>query len=965
MKRRSTVRLIVPVLFAALAMIAFQPRIAICEFDCGVPFEAVPSPASFPFDVPDVLFTANGNDNFVGIFDVHLDWDWTVGEDSLAGRWGGDELVEFAELLVDSTNSAREEGLAHAIVDYFARNEYAGRDSIWIAYGTGWTSARRHFDIYISDTEQYITAGDSSVTLHIAASGSPGSFVTPDDVALEGFAHEWQHVCYQHWNCSSSSFDKINMNEFFSKASEYLFGIGHMSGSYDLPYDRSLITSDYEAICDRAGNNTPHYANYMLMTAYLHDKFSKSPTTTTDDIVYNWIRQTSPSDSTQGVHSFDTLLDVIDGDSAFDDYFAGSASKQDKFQELQSGYTAALFLNLQAQPDSTRLYTWVAAGDSTPWNTTGYLGDWNGDCKDNALAFPYYATVGSIPATIAGFLDIDDYDYWTCSYSGTAPERFVRLETYAPNYFAFWPADTTSDRQLNVEFYFPHRFSCTDLSTEVQTKVGADMILDLTAIGYENVPTADLDSLHLLGDSATILDHWSIADPGPGQRHVFQVSDFGDTYEGIVFAGTLYPKDTATAPISSAATITSFILPLEYTFYTSGSFDTVSGTISADTTWTGAVYVDGDIVVPTGVTLTLAAGLQVGVVDEDVSFTVAGALVGDGSSGSPVTIRPQATGSGVIDEWEGITVENGATLQLEYCEIIGAEHLSYNLTGRDVLPDEMSLTGCVVEGGQVNLKGVTRFADDTELLGVNGVWIDGGTVTGCRIRQIETPSPSAIPALDLAGDVTVSTSAIEGETIAINAVSTSVLSTLDVKIGPYVTLRNRAANPGIGIYCKNASVEVDSSMIGFGGRSDVGIKVDSGAELFMTYSTIQDWDSWAVQVLASADSANISGYNSFRSPGTLTATGYCFTQADSCTMQFPQTYVQNGRTAELPAENNYWYGQEFCYVCAAEAFVGDIDYEPYETSDQTIGGTFPQFLLAGGDSEPEPADLPAARPRVT
>ena len=195
--------------------------------------------------------------------------------------------------------------------------------------------------------------------------------------------------------------------------------------------------------------------------------------------------------------------------------------------------------------------------------------------------------------------------------------------------------------------------------------------------------------------------------------------------------------------------------------------------------------------------------------------------------------------------------------------------------------------------------------------------------------------------------------------------STSVLSTLDVKIGPYVTLRNRAANPGIGIYCKNASVEVDSSMIGFGGRSDVGIKVDSGAELFMTYSTIQDWDSWAVQVLASADSANISGYNSFRSPGTLTATGYCFTQADSCTMQFPQTYVQNGRTAELPAENNYWYGQEFCYVCAAEAFVGDIDYEPYETSDQTIGGTFPQFLLAGGDSEPEPADLPAARPRVT
>ena len=83
-----------------------------------------------------------------------------------------------------------------------------------------------------------------------------------------------------------------------------------------------------------------------------------------------------------------------------------------------------------------------------------------------------------------------------------------------------------------------------------------------------------------------------------------------------------------------------------------------SGSLSSDTTWSGAVCVDGEVTIPSGVTLSLGSGTE-------VSFSP-GALIVAGTlgAGTGVTFRSSNAVSPSPSAWSGIRVESGGSADL-------------------------------------------------------------------------------------------------------------------------------------------------------------------------------------------------------------------------------------------------------------------------------------------------------------
>jgi len=94
----------------------------------------------------------------------------------------------------------------------------------------------------------------------------------------------------------------------------------------------------------------------------------------------------------------------------------------------------------------------------------------------------------------------------------------------------------------------------------------------------------------------------------------------------------------------------------------------VSGSITTQT-WTKAnspYHLTGDVVVPTGETLTIEAGVDV-VADSAVGITVYGTLIATGASDDSVRFIDNG-----LAPWNGITADSGARVDLAYTRISGA-----------------------------------------------------------------------------------------------------------------------------------------------------------------------------------------------------------------------------------------------------------------------------------------------------
>lgn len=107
----------------------------------------------------------------------------------------------------------------------------------------------------------------------------------------------------------------------------------------------------------------------------------------------------------------------------------------------------------------------------------------------------------------------------------------------------------------------------------------------------------------------------------------------------------------------------------------------ISGKISQNTRWSGQIYIDGDIIVQKGVTLSIDSGsriifkskqdqLKSGNFEDRIELIVLGKLLAKGKPRNAKIIFTSDAGNQRIDDWYGIVIKNlNETSILEYCVI--------------------------------------------------------------------------------------------------------------------------------------------------------------------------------------------------------------------------------------------------------------------------------------------------------
>jgi hypothetical protein len=132
-----------------------------------------------------------------------------------------------------------------------------------------------------------------------------------------------------------------------------------------------------------------------------------------------------------------------------------------------------------------------------------------------------------------------------------------------------------------------------------------------------------------------------------------------------------------------------------------GPVTSVSGHLTASTTWTDAIHVTGDLTIDAGVTLHVAAGTTVDIA-AGAGVTVLGTLDIQGDRSSKVAFRWANPG----DNWYGIAIPDGGSLTASYLIQIGGG-TSISGTGKVTLVDtQMSHAGgdfLVMSGGTLNM----------------------------------------------------------------------------------------------------------------------------------------------------------------------------------------------------------------------------------------------------------------------
>ena len=110
----------------------------------------------------------------------------------------------------------------------------------------------------------------------------------------------------------------------------------------------------------------------------------------------------------------------------------------------------------------------------------------------------------------------------------------------------------------------------------------------------------------------------------------------------------------------------------------------VGGQITSSTTWYGVIIVTGDIIVPNGVTLTIAAGTDVlfvyqdtqpadGVGDYGITVQSGGSLEVEGEADDGVLLSSYGDQHRTAGAWEGINAQSGSAFScrnaiVEYCK---------------------------------------------------------------------------------------------------------------------------------------------------------------------------------------------------------------------------------------------------------------------------------------------------------
>jgi nitrous oxidase accessory protein NosD len=168
----------------------------------------------------------------------------------------------------------------------------------------------------------------------------------------------------------------------------------------------------------------------------------------------------------------------------------------------------------------------------------------------------------------------------------------------------------------------------------------------------------------------------------------------------------------------------------------------VSGTISADTTWSGPVTMAGNVVVNQGITLTVQAGSIV-TVNGNFSLTVNGALNAAGSDTSKIVFR--GAGNAITPgQWVGLifsstsgfpksVIDNVEILNAQTGIAVNSMPTAYEMVIKNSLINEVTQRGISITNSVVTIQDV-----EIRNFGVDGFRAEGGSrvdITGMHATQ--------------------------------------------------------------------------------------------------------------------------------------------------------------------------------------------------------------------------------------
>jgi len=708
-----------------------------------------------PGDLENTVFSAN--------FDLYVCWDYRSGDPI----WNVDSLRGFADLIVDSV-AGDERGLAKTILDYFGEDTDPSSTSLAITKaGSEQDTTLYFFEIYLSDIEQYCHGCENWVAIHIRDTDT-GSGLPVAAVAGDGFAHEWQHVCYQTWNRISTMIRPFSIfNEMCAVFSVFANG-REILGHSDNPYDFSVMPNypkDFHKQCmkahcvyfDGAVHDTCssysvfHYNDWAMMAAYLNENYSIG-NDVEGELMYRWIRQSVlKGDILWYEHDFVGLAKTLDHED-LDYLFPVGMTAHEKLTEVFRRYGVAKFLNLQTDPgwNSHLMYRW--ADGKTPQDYYGFMVDRDGECCSNIQVFPVYHVCEESDNEVSSWVTSESVWGSECQppEDWCTPQwliqRMVEVQTYASNYLVFLP-ESGEEGYLSVRIDFPDQYECMECDSEngFAISIKDNEYADYNRIAADVITYSGLDpsilepggenALDRLGGYATGIEtHW--IDPAALGYLSLSVDSFGDEVDAVAIVLSAVPE------YAQEYNVRVFPVPYRYryamipegiTFLSGEIYDPNLVLPSNSRHW-----ILGELRVTSIGGLTIQDGVQLFFCGEDSKLVVdGGTLTVNGTAENPVEMFPSNLPQYSNEKFAGIYLEDGGQISGSNCHVFGTlefsdEESDLDLDYWDVHFADDSENAIVIDTGP----DADCFLDHVDVANANILRLNGNcTLTNCNIAQ--------------------------------------------------------------------------------------------------------------------------------------------------------------------------------------------------------------------------------------
>jgi len=415
---------------------------------------------------------------------------------------------------------------------------------------------------------------------------------------------------------------------------------------------------------------------------------------------------------------------------------------------------------------------------------------------------------------------------------------------------------------------------------------------------------------------------WS-SSPAPSSMTIEFMNLDGNSYGDLVFGGydnPGYPGDV------------SGVVHAGQMWVTKGADIWRQGTISANTTWSGVQFVQGDITVQSGKTLTLSPGSHIYMMRTDalrdgadslkVEFNVEGTLVADGTAANPIVFE-SVWDPAADDTWGGFYFDNssgGGTF--DNCQIRNAEYAIESYVPLTVT--NTVIASCAYAGIIARNTTTVRRCQISEAS--FGVYVAAGTTTirDCTIGSSPGTCVHAqgSPTVNIRGSILQYAATglyASGATVNVDSTTYFYFNGAGIDLynntGVTMSVKNSVIgeNTGIAVLCDNGSSPLlDTNVIGFNGG---GVYCSNSSSPRLQGNSIQACGGYAVTAVSSSNpdlghtsptGGQSNGNNNIAHTGGL--------------------YVVNSTGNTIYAKNNCWNKNTGTCLPSSSLFTGTVDY---------------------------------------